>query len=235
MAAYVVNEKGEFLACYRKDGKSWQTVQGGVEGDDDDLQQAAMRELEEEVGLTAEHGLAYVGEIFPPSVSELRQFRGPSTTSSNDRNCSSNDTTSESDKLPDWTFFRYELPWYAGKRIREQGYIGQEQRQLIYYMPSEGIRHAQLRPDPAKFGPDVKQEFRRVSWMDMGQFFALVASHKSHIFAYLFYKSRDLISAFLSTRPATQATPQVKAVSTTTEGVLNDERATLDATAPQIE
>ena len=229
VAAHIFNEKGEFLGCFRKDGKSWQCVQGGIEGDDDDLEQAALRELEEEVGLTPSAGLVYVGEIYAPSVSELRSLRGTSDPPSDGAPAPPTSTAGNALE-PDWTYFRYELPWYAGKRIREQGYIGQEQRQLVFYLPSKGIDSVELQPDPAKFGPDVKREFKRVAWMEMGQFYPLVATHKNHIFAYVFYKARSMIDAFLVNLPPAPIEAAVVVDTTTTaatpEVVGNDETST---------
>lgn len=65
VAVVIFNEDSQVLACYRKDRKGWQCVQGGIDGDEDVIA-AAWREIEEEIGLTADHGVQFVCTVQPP-------------------------------------------------------------------------------------------------------------------------------------------------------------------------
>ena len=235
VAAHVFNERGEFMACLRMDGRGWQCVQGGVEKKDKDIQLAALRELEEEVGLTPESGLVFVGEISPPSAAELAQFQPkstPTTEGKGEDETSVAGAPSNDADAPDWRYFRYNYPGFNPRRTR----LGQEQRQMLYFLPSVNISKAVLTPDPEKFGPKVSQEFLKVEWMSMERFFPLVGAHKEHIFAYVFLKAKGMIQDYqkqlLAQSPATTTTTTSAPQSASIES--KDSSAPVQPTATEI-
>ena len=163
VAAVIFNECGDFLACHRKDRKSWQCVQGGVE-DEEDVVAAARREIFEEIGLNSkEHGIRFVGEIPPPDGDPAK--------------------------------LRYLLPKFAGAKIRAQGYIGQEQRLLLFYAPSSSTAFVQVVPVRDS---GLKQEFCKVQWMNMSQFLTKVSEYKQHIFDVIARDGLPMVHSFLS-------------------------------------
>ena len=202
VAAHVFNERGEFLACLRMDARGWQCVQGGVEKKDKDIVKAALRELEEEVGLTIEAGLVYVGEVHPPTASELVKIAALSGLLKTKKMAckptpvveSSRETEEEDDDVPDYRYFRYTYPGHNPRRTR----LGQEQRQLLFFLPSMNIDRVTLVPNADKFGPKVTQEFREVRWMDYETLFKHVGAHKEHIFAYVFLKALGMMKPVLA-------------------------------------
>ena len=165
VCAVLFNERGELLACHRRDRKAWQCVQGGID-DREQVLAAAWREINEEIGLDAtRHGVRYVCEIPPPNG--------------------------------DPTALRYILPPRAGQTIRAQGFIGQEQRLLLFYCPSTMAASVCLCPPPGSL-PAVKQEFRSVRWMAISEFLTKVSSHKQAIFDVIATTGLQLAHAFLT-------------------------------------
>lgn len=65
VVAALVNEDGQILGCNRRDRKGYQCVQGGVDEGEDFLA-AAWREIDEEIGLTPDHGVSFIGFVPPP-------------------------------------------------------------------------------------------------------------------------------------------------------------------------
>ncbi|KAH8607063.1 NUDIX domain [Trypanosoma vivax] len=153
------------MACQRVREEKLQFVQGGVESDDVDLLQAALREVEEEIGLCP-NDLSFVGEIKPPS-GDPREFR-------------------------------YTLRPNAN--LRRFGYVGQEQRLMLFYAPASCIEKVRLVPPPES---GAQQEFSRVEWMAIENIIRFCPSEKQHIFAAVARLAPPMASAFLknSTNP----------------------------------
>ncbi|KAK7198062.1 Nudix hydrolase 2 [Novymonas esmeraldas] len=66
VCVFLFNEKVEFLGCQRVKSEHFQCVQGGIESTDTDVTLAALREVEEEIGLKPQD-LTFVQEIPPPN------------------------------------------------------------------------------------------------------------------------------------------------------------------------
>lgn len=80
VCAIIFNEQKQVLGC-RRIGSShnvaraqhYQFVQGGIESNDKNVVTAALREIQEEVGLTSAE-VTFVQEILPPS-GDPKEFR----------------------------------------------------------------------------------------------------------------------------------------------------------------
>ena len=238
VGVHFFNEFGQVFACFRKDGKSWQTVQGGIEefdgvmdsaadassvplpmhsSCDPRLMTAAIREVAEEIGFRdlASVGCEFVALISPPNRTEmedimLRQQRLGSSTRSADHTLrlSPLDTQQldllEADPM---RFFRYEFKGQMGMKARQKGYVGQEQYQLVFFLPSSSIGKVNLVPDRSFCGPDVVMEFKAVAWMSPNQFVPLCADFKQSMISYVLTckEYTSAVSGFLSTRGGIQS------------------------------
>ncbi|KAG5511375.1 hypothetical protein JKF63_07338 [Porcisia hertigi] len=66
VCVFIFNERVEFLGCQRMKTEYFQCVQGGVEAGDANITLAAMREIEEEIGLKPQD-VIFVQEVPPPN------------------------------------------------------------------------------------------------------------------------------------------------------------------------
>nr|CCC90737.1 putative NUDIX hydrolase, conserved [Trypanosoma congolense IL3000] len=73
--------------------------------------------------------------------------------------------------------FRYTL--HAQANLRRFGYVGQEQRLMLFYAPSSSIARVRVVPPE---GSGVQQEFSRVEWMTIEEVIQRCPEEKRHIF-----------------------------------------------------
>ncbi|EPY18559.1 NUDIX hydrolase, conserved [Strigomonas culicis] len=96
--------------------------------------------------------------------------------------------------------FRYTLAPKAN--LRRYGYIGQEQRILLFFMKKAHIQHVNV-VTPKEAG--VPQEFERVEWMSMDQLRQRCSPEKAHIFALVAQLAPPIAQAYLRERHAPPA------------------------------
>ncbi|KAG5511969.1 hypothetical protein GH5_07921 [Leishmania sp. Ghana 2012 LV757] len=88
--------------------------------------------------------------------------------------------------------FAYTLA--ANANLRRFGYVGQKQRILLFFTPSENISKVTLIPPPEL---NASQEFRRVEWMPIEQLITKSLPEKMHIFKAVGEVAPDIARAFL--------------------------------------
>lgn len=93
----------------------------------------------------------------------------------------------------DPTRFRYELR--PGANLRRFGYRGQEQRVLLFFMPSRGIEKVVVVPPKDQKAP---QEFSRVEWVTMEALVRSCPPEKAHIFKAVAAVAPELARDFLN-------------------------------------
>ncbi|CAC9442742.1 NUDIX hydrolase dihydroneopterin triphosphate pyrophosphohydrolase/hydrolase [Leishmania infantum JPCM5] len=162
VCVFLFNEKMEFLGCQRMKTDHFQCVQGGIEACDVDIRLAALREVEEEIGLKPQD-LIFVQEIPPPNGDPMK--------------------------------FAYTLA--SNANLRRFGYVGQKQRILLFFTPSENISKVVLIPPPELH---ASQEFRKVEWMPIEQLIAKSLPEKVHIFKAVGEVAPGIARAFLKKR-----------------------------------
>lgn len=145
VCAILFCEDSRVLGCRRVRHTEYQFVQGGIEKKDTDIVTAALREMEEEIGLTAAD-VTFVAEVPPPSGNPAE--------------------------------FRYTL--HEGANLRRFGYVGQEQRMLLFYAPSTVSSKVVLKPPASMKG--VLQEFDGVEWMTFEEIVARCRPEKLELF-----------------------------------------------------
>ncbi|CAD2216223.1 NUDIX hydrolase, conserved [Angomonas deanei] len=93
----------------------------------------------------------------------------------------------------DTTLFRYTLA--ANANLRRFGYIGQQQRMLLFFMPSDKIEKVVVVP-PKELR--VPQEFKGVKWVDMETLKTSCSPEKKHIFETLSVLCPPVAEEFLT-------------------------------------
>ncbi|ORC91138.1 putative NUDIX hydrolase, conserved [Trypanosoma theileri] len=88
--------------------------------------------------------------------------------------------------------FRYTLR--DGANLRRFGYIGQEQRLLLFFTPAQNIHKMSVIPPP---DTDALQEFARVVWMPIEEIVERCPAEKRHIFHAVATLAPPLARAFL--------------------------------------
>lgn len=78
--------------------------------------------------------------------------------------------------------------------LRRYGYVGQKQRILLFFTPSENISKVVLIPPPELH---ALQEFRRVAWMSIEELTSKSLPEKAHIFKAVSEVAPSLARAFL--------------------------------------
>ncbi|GET85742.1 hypothetical protein, conserved [Leishmania tarentolae] len=159
VCAFVFNETVEFLGCQRMGSSHFQCVQGGIEAGDADIRLAALREVEEEIGLKPKD-LIFIQELPPPNGDPMS--------------------------------FAYTLA--ANANLRCFGYVGQKQRILLFFTPSENISRVVLLPPPEL---NASQEFQKVEWMPLDELIAKSPPEKVHIFKAVGAVAPAIARAFL--------------------------------------
>lgn len=100
--------------------------------------------------------------------------------------------------------FRYTLATNAN--LRRYGYVGQEQRILIFFMKKENTKHINV-VTPKEAG--VPQEFQRVEWMSIDELRQKCSPEKAHIFQIVSQLAPPIVQEYLSKRRSTLDTPSV--------------------------
>ncbi|KAH9584127.1 NUDIX hydrolase domain [Trypanosoma melophagium] len=94
--------------------------------------------------------------------------------------------------------FRYTLR--PGANLRRFGYIGQEQRLLLFFTPAQNINKMCLIPPPDS---GALQEFTHVAWMTIDDILKCCPAEKRHIFHAVATLAPPLARAFLQKRAST--------------------------------
>lgn len=213
VVALIFNEKKEFLACNRMDRKGWQCVQGGVE--EDDMTQslfishetglataakesdcdvvdlplpAAWREIDEEIGLTAAHGIQFAGWLRSPSAEGFRYL------------------------FPKFAAKRLREQGYVGQIQTILVFFAPTEAQKDICLLPPQLRAGQTASLMAMGTANAPtQEFRSCSWMDAATFISKCPGVKRHIFEYMLGGPtiQILMDAFLAERqrPVLSDTP----------------------------
>lgn len=165
VCSFIFNEDGLYLACFRVKGDYYQCVQGGIEASDTNIEVAARREIEEEIGLSGDD-VTFVQEIAPPNGDPMK--------------------------------FSYLLRPQAN--LRRYGFIGQQQRVLLFFMPAATINKVVLVPPPQLH---AQQEFSRVEWLAASELTARCPPEKVHIFETVTKLASPIVKQFLESRKGT--------------------------------
>ncbi|CAD2219889.1 NUDIX hydrolase [Angomonas deanei] len=158
------NEYSQFLGCQRISEDSYQCVQGGIEEKDlknnnnNGIIIAALREIEEEIGIKKN-----LEDVLLPENNNHHNLTTEFETSMQKNEIILKFITEIYPPDGDGTRFRYLLP-PKHYLCTDFGFIGQQQRLLLFFLSSNAIRFMNVQT-PKEYG--VPPEFRKVEWMTM--------------------------------------------------------------------